>query len=177
MSQIEVLLLNNNYEPLNVCSMVRAVGLIIKGKVEVLHTNGHVIKTGTQNMRAPSVLRLRYHIKRPLPQLRLTRHSVLARDDYTCQYCGATGKDLTIDHVTPRRLGGPHTWDNVVACCRRCNLKKGDKMPKQAGMVLKTLPKRPHYIPYISLPCYLRAKVREEWMIYLPHFEGIGRKH
>ena len=74
----EVLLLNNNYEPLNVCTVVRAVSLMTNGKAEVLHNNGHTITTGRSQFRAPSVLRLRYHIKRPLPQLRLSRHSVSA---------------------------------------------------------------------------------------------------
>lgn len=168
MHRMDVLLLNNNYEPLNVCSMVRAITLMVKGKAEILHHNGHIVRTGSQELRAPSVLRLRYHVKRPVPQLRLSRHSILARDNYRCQYCNVAGKELTIDHVIPRRLGGPHTWENVVACCRKCNLKKGDKSLKEAGMKLIKTPKRPHYIPYISLPEYLRAKEREDWMQYLP---------
>lgn len=171
----EVLLLNNNYEPLNVCTVMRAVGLMIKGKAEVLHNNGHVVHTGRSEFHAPSVLRLRYHVKRPVPQLRLSRHSVLARDHYMCQYCGTTGKELTLDHVVPRRLGGKHTWDNVVACCRRCNLRKADKLLHQSHMKLMREPRRPRYIPYISLTNYLRAQSREEWMQYLPVFDGLVR--
>lgn len=171
----DVLLLNNNYEPLNVCTVMRAVSLMMKGKAEVLHNNGHTVRTGRAEFRAPSVVRLRYHIKRPLPQLRLSRHSVLARDSYTCQYCGLTGKDLTLDHVVPRRLGGKHTWDNVVACCRRCNLRKADKPLHQSNMKLARTPRRPKYVPYISLTNYLRAQRRDEWMQYLPIFEGLIR--
>jgi 5-methylcytosine-specific restriction endonuclease McrA len=167
----DVLLLNNNYEPLNVCSVMRAVTLMVKGKAEVLHLNGHLIHTGRSEFHAPSVLRLRYHVKRPLPQLRLSRHSVLARDNYTCQYCGATGKDLTIDHVVPRRHGGRHQWDNVVACCKRCNVRKADKLPHQANMRLQHPPERPRYVPYISLTQFMRAQSREEWQMYLPSFE------
>jgi len=168
-----VLLLNNNYEPLNVCSMVRAVSLMAKGKVEVLHRNGHVVRTGTAEFSAPSVIRLRYYVRRPLPKLRLCRQSVLARDDYTCQYCGVKAKDLTIDHVIPRVMGGKHTWDNVVACCRKCNLKKGDKLPERAGMKLMRQPGRPRYVPYISLQHYLRGHRNEDWMRYLPVFEEV----
>ncbi|KAA0228672.1 MAG: hypothetical protein AKCLJLPJ_00470 [Fimbriimonadales bacterium] len=173
----DVLLLNNNYEPLNVCSMVRAMSLMLKGKAEVLHRNGHIVRTGSNTLHAPSVLRLRYSVKRPLPQLRLTRHSVLARDNFTCQYCGFSGKDLTIDHVIPRRMGGGHTWENVVACCRRCNLKKADTPLQKTNMKLRRRPSRPKYIPYISLPEYLRAQSREDWMLYLPvygDFSHIG---
>ena len=174
MPQHDGLLLNNNYEPLNVCTVLRAVTLLTRGKAEILHHNGHMIRTGSGELRAPSVLRLRYHVRRPLPELRLSKHSVLARDNYTCQYCGSHGRELTLDHVVPRWMGGPHTWDNVVACCRRCNLKKGDKTPDQARMKLRRSPRRPKYVPFISLPNYLRARANEEWMQYLPVFE-IGR--
>jgi 5-methylcytosine-specific restriction endonuclease McrA len=167
----EVLLLNANYEPLNVCTLRRAVALMLVGKAEVLHDRPLPLQTVTGDYRAPSVLRMRYPVRRPMPQLRLSRHSVLARDDYTCQYCGVKGRDLTIDHVVPRWVGGQHTWDNLVACCRRCNLKKGDKTPQQAHMKLLKRPKRPHFIPYLSLPLYLRARHREDWKMYLPVFD------
>ena len=92
-----------------------------------------------------------------------------------CQYCGVTGKDLTLDHVIPKRMGGKHTWDNVVACCRRCNLRKADKLHHHANMKLLREPRRPRYVPYISLTNYMRAQNREDWMQYLPVFDGIVR--
>lgn len=170
----EVLVLNSNYEPLNVCNMRRAVALLLLGKAEIIHQRDMPLATVSGGQRAPSVLKMRYQVRRPMPELRLSRHSVLARDGYTCQYCGVKGKDLTIDHVIPRWVGGPHTWDNLVACCRRCNLKKGDKTPQQAHMKLYKKPKRPHFVPYLSLPVYLKAKHREEWCIYLPIFDEFG---
>lgn len=173
MSVSDVLLLNNNYEPLNVCTLRRAVALLVKGKAEVLHHNGHYVRTSSDSFRAPSVLRLRYHVRRPLPELRLSRHSVLARDNYTCQYCGMTSRDLTIDHVVPRNKGGGHTWDNVVACCRRCNLKKGDKILSTTTMKLRRIPKRPRYVPFISLTSYMRAQTRSDWLVYLPTYEDL----
>jgi len=166
----EVLVLNNNYEPLNVCNMRRAVSLILLGKAEVVQDAPDPIYTMRGNLTAPSILKMRYSVKRPMPQLRLSRHSVLARDQYTCQYCGSTGKELTIDHVIPRWVGGENTWDNLVACCRKCNLKKADKTPQQAGMKLFRRPKRPHFIPYLSLPLYLKAQSRDDWKPYLPQF-------
>lgn len=167
----EVLLLNTNYEPLNVCTMRRAMALVMLGKAEVLEQRDLPVMTIKGNVEAPSVLKMRYAVRRPMPQLRLSRHSVLARDNYTCQYCGVKGKDLTIDHVIPRWAGGPHTWDNLVACCRRCNLKKGDKTPQQAHMKLARKPKRPHFVPYLSLPVYLKAQARRDWDFYLPTFD------
>lgn len=166
----EVLLLNANYEPLNVCHVRRAVTLVLLGKADVLENSGFELRTSCGYLDAPSVVKMRYQVRRPMPQLRLSRHSILARDNYMCQYCG-TKKELTIDHVVPRWCGGPHTWDNLVACCRKCNLKKGDKTPQQANMRLKTKPKRPHYVPYLSLPKYLKAIQKEEWLFYLPVFD------
>ncbi len=171
MASHEVLVLNSNYEPLNVCSLRRAMSLMFLGKVEVLEHRLEPIHTAGGTFRAPSVVKMRYQVRRPMPQLRLSRHSILARDNYTCQYCAAKGRELTIDHVVPKWCGGPHTWDNLVACCRRCNLKKGDKTPQQAGMKLARKPKRPHFVPYLSLPLYLKAQGREDWRMFLPFFE------
>jgi len=170
----EVLLLNSDFEPLNVTNLRRAMALIVLGKADVLHEHEEKVITTSGPLPAPSIVKLRYHVKRPLPQLRLSRHGVLARDAYTCQYCGTKGKDLTIDHVIPRWKGGGHTWENLVACCRRCNLKKGDRTPPQARMQLLRQPFRPKFIPYISLPAYVKARSRQEWAYYLPVFEQIG---
>lgn len=170
MAQFDVLLLNANYEPLNVCNIRRAVSLIMLGKAEVIQDTGKQVSTSCGSLDVPSVVRMRYQVRRPIPRLRLSRHSILARDNYQCQYCGSH-KDLTIDHVIPRWVGGPQTWENLVTCCRKCNLKKADKTPVQAGMKLKKQPKRPHYVPYLSLQKYLRAIAREDWSFFLPVFD------
>ncbi|MBL8064955.1 MAG: HNH endonuclease [Chthonomonadaceae bacterium] len=166
----DVLLLNANYEPLNVCHVRRAVSLVLLGKADIIEECARAIRSSRGEIVTPSIVKMRYHVRRPVPQLRLSRHTVLARDGYTCQYCGVK-KDLTIDHVVPRWCGGPHTWENLVACCRKCNLKKGDKTPQQANMKLRSVPRRPRYVPYLSLPKYLKAKEREDWRFYLPVFE------
>lgn len=166
----EVLVLNNDYEPLNICHMRRAVVLVYLGKAEVLHANHSVIRTVNGSMELPSVVKLRYHVKRPMPELKLSRRSILARDSYTCQYCGHHSRDLTIDHVVPKRLGGKSTWENLVCCCRRCNIRKGDKTLAQANMTLLRQPRKPRYVPFISLTKYLEGTRNEVWRDYLPAF-------
>jgi 5-methylcytosine-specific restriction endonuclease McrA len=172
MSQ-EVLVLNSDYEPLNVCNLRRAVAMVFLGKVDVLHTNHRIIHTLSGSFDSPSVVRLRRHIRRPLPELRLSRRSIFARDNYTCQYCGHTSKELTVDHIVPKRLGGPTSWDNLVCCCRRCNTKKGDKSLSHVGFTLKRQPKRPKYVPFISLSKYIEGTRNETWRDYLPIFDDM----
>jgi 5-methylcytosine-specific restriction endonuclease McrA len=164
----EVLVLNSDYEPLNVCNLRRAILLICLGKVEVLHHGSTRIRTFYGEMHSPSVVKLRQHVKRPVPQLRLSRRGIFARDGYSCQYCGITAKDLTIDHVVPKRMGGGATWENLVCCCRKCNTKKGDKSLNASGMQLRRLPKRPRYVPYISLTKYVQGTKNDIWRDYLP---------
>ncbi|HUV05942.1 MAG TPA: HNH endonuclease [Armatimonadota bacterium] len=166
----EVLVLNNDYEPLNVCNMRRAVVLVYLGKAEILHTNHSVIGTLRGPVDSPSVVKLRYHVKRPMPELRLSRRSILARDNYTCQYCGHQSRDLTVDHLVPKRFAGKSAWENLVCCCRRCNSRKGDKTLEQANMTLVKQPRRPRYVPFISLTKYLDSARNEAWRDYLPIF-------
>ena len=166
----EVLVLNSNYEPLNVCHARRAMALLMLGKADVLVQRDEPIVTTAGEIDSPAVLRMKYLVRRPHPQLRLSRHAVLARDNHICQYCGVKAKEMTIDHVVPRWAGGPHTWDNLVACCRRCNLKKADKTPQQANMKLARKPKRPSFVPYLSLPIYMKAQGRDEWRDFLTYF-------
>src|SRR5204862_442598 len=142
------LVLNQNYEPLNVCNTRRALVLVDGGKAEVLeHAFGNIL-TPSRAIPRPSVIRLVYMIKRPRPRVRLTRREVFMRDQYTCQYCGLKTRDLTLDHVIPRHRGGPHTWENLVSACRSCNHRKGGKaleecrMPLRRGAGLRLTPQR-----------------------------------
>ena len=176
----EVLVLNSDYEPLNVCNMRRAIVLVYLGKADILHSReygdsrDYVASAEGETIVAQSGVKLRHHVKRPLPELKLSRRSVFARDNYTCQYCGSTGKDLTIDHVVPKRAGGGMQWENLVTCCRRCNTKKGDKAPEKIGMKLMRQPRRPRYTPYISLNKYVAGTKHDVWRDYLPVFTDVG---
>ena len=114
--------------------------LLMKGKAEQVEHNGKVIYT---DMPLPTVIRLRSYVKIPYKEISLSRRNILHRDNYTCQYCGDKRHDLTIDHIIPRSRGGLDSWDNVAAACLRCNVKKGDRTPKEAGMPLNCNPRRP----------------------------------
>lgn len=166
----EVLVLNQNYEPLNICRWQRAVTMLYLGKALPLAHDSREIHSPTTSIRLPTVVRLSEHVKRPLPQVKLSRSSVMARDDHTCQYCGKRTKPLTVDHVIPKERGGKHTWDNVVACCVRCNGKKGNRTPREAGMTLVRPPARPRFIPYLSYSTFTWALRNEAWRDYLEPF-------
>jgi 5-methylcytosine-specific restriction endonuclease McrA len=138
-----VLILNVNYEPLNVCNTKRALALVFKGKADILLNGRGKIRSATAEYDIPSVIKLEYMVKRPRLQVSLTKREILRRDEFTCQYCGRKTRVLTIDHVTPRRLGGAHTWTNVVAACPPCNRRKGGKMFENANMRLRRPPFQP----------------------------------
>ena len=161
-----VLLLNQNYEPLNVCPVRRAVVLLWKGKAELLENGMGHIHTSAEVFELPSVIRLVYQVRRPLPVRRLTRREVFIRDRYRCQYCDVLTRDLTIDHVVPRVRGGEHQWENVVAACARCNHRKAGRSPKEAGMRLLTVPQRPRSTPFDPFVPYLEK--RAEWRKFVP---------
>ena len=138
-----VLVLNANFEPLNVCDMHRAIGLILTQRASlVLNGRGH-IHTINAEFPSPSVIRLQHMIHRPRPHVKLTRREIFRRDNYTCQYCGKHSLDLTIDHIIPRHLGGPHTWENVITACASCNHHKGGRMLAEANMKPMRVPVEP----------------------------------
>lgn len=166
-----VLVLNHNYEPLNICGVRRGIVLVMLGKAEVLRYAEGEMLSAESSFAVPSVLRLHDIVRRPMPKLKLSRKAVLARDDYTCVYCGSKSV-LTIDHVFPRHRGGETTWENVVCSCLKCNNKKGSRTPQECGMRLPRAPYKPRYVPYISFPRFVSAIRRPEWREYL---EGYGK--
>ncbi len=159
------LVLNLNYEPLNVCSVRRAFVLVDRGKAELLEDGDESIRGVERAFQLPSVIRLRRYVRRPQPRLRLTRREVFARDHHRCQYCGRDEKELTLDHVQPRHRGGRNEWENVVAACRRCNHRKAGQTPKEAGMPLLTRPVRPKATPGSMFGHYIQRY--REWQPFL----------
>lgn len=161
-----VLVLNQNYEPLNICRARRAVVLVFDGKAEVLENGRGEVHSLSYTVPLPSVIRLASLVKYPRQQRRrLRRAEIFARDLYTCQYCGKRTKDLTIDHVVPRRLGGEHTWQNVVSACVQCNRRKAGRTPQQAHMKLLHPPAPPQTVGLFIPSHYLKSY--EQWYKFI----------
>lgn len=161
-----VLVLNQGFEPHDVCRTRRAIVLVFGGKAELVEDSRGEVHTVSASYRIPSVIRLTHSVRRPYHQRRLTRVEVFMRDRCTCQYCGRETRDLTLDHVLPRSQGGGHTWENVVSACKTCNRKKGGRTPEQAGMKLLSVPGIPrgygYHVPYHYFCSHA------EWQKYLP---------
>ena len=163
--QAPALVLNLNYVPINVCTVRRAIVLVHKGKAELLENHQGQLHTVSSVIEAPSIIRLVYLVRRPLLPRKLSKKEVFLRDRFTCQYCGKKAEDLTVDHVVPRRQGGRNAWENVVAACNRCNLRKAGRTPVEARMTLGKAPKAPDLNPYVILQ---NRVILEEWRPYIP---------
>lgn len=151
------LTLNASYEPLNIVPVRRALRLVIDGKAEALEVDeDRPYRSENLEMAAPVVIRLVRYIEVPRRFRRqVTNTFLFARDEYTCQYCGrhrsnlGYRESLTRDHVVPKSRGGGNGWTNVVAACSRCNLEKGDRLPREAGMSLGKRPSEPNHVELV----------------------------
>jgi 5-methylcytosine-specific restriction endonuclease McrA len=145
-----VLVLNQNYEPLSVTNAKRAVILVFLGKAEIVERDGIQVRSCYKVYPLPSVVRLFFYVKPPTREISLTRKNIIKRDGHTCQYCGARIGAMTTDHVLPRTRGGKDTWENLVCACVACNNRKGDRTLSEAGMKLFRRPRRPFYFHFIQ---------------------------
>lgn len=185
-----VLQLNADFTPMKVISWERAVCLVLEEKVDLVESyEGRVVQGPSVRLGWPAVVALRRYIQ-VRPRVRLSRQNLLARDGYTCQYCGfrpvtARGRprleDLNIDHVVPRvqsvegrvtlpwsgRAVGLTSWENLVCACLGCNHAKGGRTPAQAGMALRALPRAPSHWDAVLLP-FTRQPIPAEWKEYVP---------
>ena len=160
-----VLVLNLDYQPINVCNARRALLLIVKGKAELLANGRGEVRSLRQVFALPSVIRLAYLVKRPFSKRKLSKKEVLLRDSHTCQYCGRKTKALTLDHVIPRRQGGNQSWENIVSACIPCNHRKAGRTPAEAGMNLLKRPQAPYPSPYYVLH---GRPMLAEWCPFVP---------
>jgi len=147
-----VLVLNATYEPINVCTVRRAVVLLLKEKAEVVEHGELHLRSVSHTLQRPVVIRLVTYVRIPRDTHRrkITRRAVFARDGWACQYCGARS-NLTVDHVIPKSKGGSSSWENIVASCAPCNRRKGDQLPRQVGMRLHKQPRMPHSTVFIHV--------------------------
>ena len=161
-----VLVLNATFEPINVCTVRRAAVLVLKSKAEVLERGDTALRSEHLRLERPVVIRLITYVRVPrnVHRRKITRKAVLARDSWTCQYCGTSKPGLTVDHIVPRSRGGESVWENIVASCAPCNHRKGNQMPKEARMHPRAAPKPPGPTVFISLAA---PRMPPSWKPYL----------
>ena len=124
-----------SYYPLSLWSWQDAVKAAFMDRVEIVAENDHVVRSPSLTLKVPSVVVLKDYVK-PRKRVAFTRFNLFLRDEFCCQYCGKKG-DLTFDHIVPRASGGITSWENVVAACSPCNMRKGSKSLRRAGMSLR----------------------------------------
>jgi 5-methylcytosine-specific restriction endonuclease McrA len=150
------ILLNGDYTLLGLIDWKKAMGLLFAEKIKVLKYSSRKIRGVGRTFLMPAVAVLikvvrivyRHHVP-------FSRRNVLIRDQFTCAYCGSREPPITIDHVVPRAMGGRSDFDNCVACCRACNIKKGACLPREAGMVLRRRPWQP------TIAEFMRIRLRQ----------------
>ncbi len=162
-----VLVLNANFEPLNICNTRRAIGLMMTSKATLILNGRGYIHTVSTKFPRPSIIRLEVMIKRPRIRVKLSKREVLRRDNFTCQYCGNKVPHMTIDHIIPRSQGGTHQWSNLVAACPACNHRKGGRTLEQAHMRLLRKPVEPP-----SSAVYIFARHLTQNQDWIPFVEG-----
>ena len=161
---VKVLVLNTTYEPLNVCSLRRALVLMLKEKAEIVEESPRTIHSERRDFAAPHVIRLRSYVSVPrAASKRISRRAVFARDRFRCQYCGSQ-KHLTVDHVVPRSKGGPDSWENVVTSCAPCNRKKGDRLLPAGDLALTRKPRPPEPFSFVFMEV---EHIHDSWRPYL----------
>ncbi|WP_018477459.1 HNH endonuclease [Pontibacter roseus] len=160
----KVLILNQDFSAIAICTVHKAFLLVYLQKAEMVSkANGAVLRTVSASFPIPSVIRLQRYVKVPYYGIALSRHNVLRRDNFLCQYCG-TNKNLTLDHLLPRSRGGETNWLNLVTACSRCNSRKGDRTPEEAGLKLLRKPSKPSLLTFLQL--HLNTN-NEDWSLYL----------
>jgi 5-methylcytosine-specific restriction endonuclease McrA len=157
-----ILVLNADYTPLTITPLKRAFRLVYKGKAEIVSSKGEGICTDKKDYDRPSIIRLNKYVKFPYKKVTLSRFNIYKRDEYKCGYCGSKDS-LTLDHVIPKSKGGPNSWKNLITCCMKCNVTKGDKSLEESGMVLLHKPFTPSYLFFLKK----LDKFNEDWKPYL----------
>lgn len=130
-----------SYYPLSLWSWQEAIKAAWLDRVDVVAEYDDVVRSPSMQIRIPSVVVLKDYVK-PQKRVAFTRFNLFLRDEFRCQYCGSKG-ELTFDHVVPRSAGGVTSWQNVVAACAPCNLRKGSRSLRQAGFALRKPPRQP----------------------------------
>ena len=158
------LILNSTFQPLSVASAKRSISLLLAKKINVIKESKYEIRSENKIIKIPKVALLTYYVKAPYSRrVALNRSNIFIRDFYTCQYCGNNAE--SIDHIIPKSKGGEHEWSNVVACCKKCNLTKADKLLNQSILKLKKFPIKPEGNFWIKT--IIGSNPDPEWNEYL----------
>jgi 5-methylcytosine-specific restriction endonuclease McrA len=162
-----VLVLNATFEPINVCTVRRAAVLLLKERAELIECSEDELHSERMRFARPLVIKLISYVRIPrdVHRRKITRKAVLARDAWTCQYCGSQRSGLTVDHVIPRSRGGQSVWENIVASCAPCNRRKGNRLPREISMQPRKAPKAPGPTVFIRVAS---PRVPAAWEPYLP---------
>ena len=172
-----VLVLNSSLQPLSVIPERRLIVLLSKQKVSFIDDEARMlieesIRARRLELERPVIVQLLANVRVPRVALQPSRTNIMLRDDETCQYCGKHSRDLTLDHVLPRSRGGQSTWENLVACCKTCNAKKGNRLLKEANMRLLR-PPRPLAQEYAGLFLLRYPKLRAAYEEFLLSAQSI----
>jgi 5-methylcytosine-specific restriction endonuclease McrA len=159
-----VLVLNQDYRALSVCSVERAVVLVLLRKAELVYADPRrTVRSSRMQHPWPSIVRLKVYAHVPFKKIMLTRRNVFRRDHFRCQYCGGMDK-LTLDHVLPKSRGGRDSWENLVTACMPCNNRKGNRTPEEANMHLDRAAFRPSHVMFIRS---VIGRLEDPWKPYL----------
>ena len=190
-----VLVLNRLWQAVNIVGARRAFAILFQDHAKVIHSSEgdfqvlnssewieysiaqpkskwrDTVHTVNLNIRIPKILLLNYYDRLPMKEMKFTRQNLFDRDAYTCQYCGCifSHRNLNLDHVIPRDRGGRTSWENIVTSCHRCNTRKGNRYPHEAGMRLRRKPFRPKFRPFINF--VLGSDIDQSWATFL-HLAG-----
>jgi len=169
LGSFKILVLNYSYEPLQFCNAKRAIIMVLSGRAEGLEVDGYQVKSPNATFSLPTVIRVLKMVRKKTGKgISFSKKNILKRDNFICQYCSETSQVLTIDHIIPKSRGGKTTWNNVVAACKPCNLKKSDKTLEEAGFCLAKKPSKPDFYLYsLSIPTAPKSHL-ESWNKYLP---------
>ncbi len=155
-----------SYYPLSLWPWQEAIKAAFLDRVDIIAEYDEVVRSPSLEIRIPSVVVLKCFVK-PQKRVAFTRFNLFLRDEFCCQYCGAKG-DLTFDHVVPRARGGVTSWENVVAACARCNLRKGSRALHQSGMQLRRPPRQPAAGELMNLGRkFPPGHLHDSWMDFL----------
>jgi 5-methylcytosine-specific restriction endonuclease McrA len=167
----KTLKLDISYRPIEIVDAVEALVLCLIGKAQAIENYKKEIKSVSDSFKLPAVIVLKRFVKYHFKVISTHRREIILRDNNQCQYCSKElpSENLTLDHIIPKSKGGKNTWDNLVAACKKCNQRKGNRTPEEANMKLLNKPKKPKYD---ILRTVGKNQVSELWINYLWEWNG-----